>query len=239
MIEVYDEYKSENEIEDNRLIDYIKNNIDFKIPIRDIEMVIKYRLSKYTLFRREWLSIDIFSYIDKFKRINGHDLDPNELSDIIVFFKDNNYSFNNTFAPQNSDYLLACVELDVLDISKVYKSLDYYSVYSNKNLKNKIYEWVLDNDFIFAVNNSYFNLFIKWIVENKQVDKFRNKIIELLEKGLPKVVTEFIIDEIDDDEIEILAAKALIHSRLKKKWQIDFKKFERIKSFKNFKRFNS
>jgi hypothetical protein len=231
LIQEYDEFKEDNNINDNKFIDYLISNIDFKIPIDNLEIVIKYKLFNNTLFNRAWLKYDIFYYMD------DYDLTNEEIKEILIFFRDNNYDFND-IESGSSNYLLLGVELGILDISKVYKSLNYYSVYNNK-VKNKIYKWVLDNDFLFAVNNDYFNLFIKWIVENKQVDKYRGKIIELLEKGLPKIVTEFIIDEIDDDEIEILAAKALIHSRLKKKWQIDFKKFERIKSFKNFKRFNS
>jgi len=235
LIENYYNYCEENDIKDYKFIKYLLSNIDFKFPINDLDMVIKFNLADHIIFNKYWLKLDLFVFLEDFNPKE----DEIAITKIIRLFRDNGYNFNDISNSRATAHLKICIKEGLIDISNVYKSLDYYEVYNDNSIKDEVFNWVLDNDFDYAISNNDFNLFVKWVVSNNKVDKYRSKIVNALERGLSKSSTEFIIDEIDDDEIEILAAKALIHSRLKKKWQIDFKKFERIKSFKSFKRFNS
>jgi hypothetical protein len=233
MISSYYEYCIDNDITDYKFIKYLLSNINFKFPIHERELgpVIDFDLTEHVIFNKNWLKLDIFAYLE--------DLEESKMIKVVKLFRDNGYKFRNINNSGSTSYIKICIKEGIIDISNVYKSLDYKVIYNDSEIKDDVFDWVLNNDFKFAIGGDYSNLFIKWIVSKNKVDKYRKSIINILERGISKSSTEFIIDEIDDDEIEIMATKSLIHSRLKKKWQIDFKKFEKIKSFKDFKRFNS
>ncbi len=225
---------SEGDTDDLKpLIEVLKeilDKYDFKFPSDDIE-ILELGLTSYVAFNDKWHKKD---FSDLFKSFKGKERD-----DLFKLLKDNGYDFKKF---GNIDNILEhFIKNEVLPLSEIYKLVKKWDLrHLDSDTSCKLYNWVLDNDFAFILTKADISkIFIKYIVVNEYLEKYKDKIIDALKKNLfKKEINDYIIDEIDDDEIDILAARNLISKRLQGKYQIDFKRFEGMMSFKDFKNIN-
>jgi hypothetical protein len=219
-----------NDIEEmTPLINLVKellNKYKFKFPVNDID-ILELGIINYVDFNKDWLKRDLSVAFGSLK--------AEEKETMFKFLKENNYDFKK-FGKIDIEYFVKNKILPLPEICNLIRDWDLTNL--DGDVSCLLYNWVLDNNFDFILTSVKISkIFIKYISVNEYIDKYRSKIVENLRNNkFKKEINDFIIDEIDDDEIDVLAARNLINKRLNKKYQIDFKRFEGMMSFKDFKK---
>lgn len=209
---------------------------EFKYDTDDLFTTVVNGMINYVNFNTDWLDDDIFDIFEDYGDEATYN-DKNIILDSILIFKKNGYKFTNV----RNKYLPLLLSTGVVNVGDVYKSINWDQF--NKNdvkITKTVYNWVLDNDFDYiTTHDTITKLFIDYIISNNLIDKYKSQIIKNLSdiNGLEFSIksTNYILDVVEDDDIDVAAARRLIHKRLHKKYQIDFKKFEGLKGFDEFK----
>jgi hypothetical protein len=107
----------------------------------------------------------------------------------------------------------------------------------NEELAPKIFFHILDNNI--RVSGEIYERIISFISKDTNLlTKYKNKILDDINKNrvVGRSMLEYILDSIDDDDIELACARKLLHRKILTKYDVEMRKkmLEKLMTFENF-----
>jgi hypothetical protein len=223
----------------SNLLKQVSKETGILIPIEDVGL--GYILNFNDLYK--YIDIDL-NDINLFEVLDEENIDIKKSAEIIKHFISKGYNYKR-FIDESSieggcseKYLLLLYNLDLIKIEDLLNLTDF----NEEDLPNKALIEILGKDI--KVDRSIYIAIIDYISkDSKLVSKYKDKILADINGGinLNRSDYDYILDKIDDDDIELACARKLIHKKILSKYDVDMKRrmLEHI-TFESFiKKFNN
>ena len=260
-VDIYDFIDVIFEDEDEQITDVIKDiyNTDLgksvSKVIRSILKDLKLKLRSDYNIPSELFSFDLKEYFEYNQSWNGQSLDnfihgkyDDDLKiKYITWFMTNGYNISK-YLRGNPPAIFRKINLEKVILSSINSISSWEGINSilSKESIDTIYDKVFKSHKSYIVSNSVVNqsfikFAIKWIKQNKLIKKYKNDIIECVNTKVGKTsfnkdMLNYIIDNIDDDDVEIACTYKLLHPRVAHKFNFEMKRkvLEHIKYWNQF-----
>lgn len=189
---------------------------------------------------------DLYQYVDYdlnkndvnlFYRFYQEDIEQEKGVEILKYYISKGYDVKKYLDSRYSEgYTSILYKLDILSIDDLLDSKDY-SWMEDDELAPKVYFYILDNNI--RVIGEIYERIISFISKDANlVTKYKDKILDDINKNrvVGRSMLEYILDSIDDDDIEMACARKLLHRKILTKYDVEMKKkmLERLSSFDDF-----
>lgn len=214
------------------------NKYEIKIPVitDNLEVLIVTDLYKYSNFVPSKYKDDIFDIL-----CNADQNDDTTI-EVISWLISNGYDIKKHLKSYYAkDFLIPLFKLKIVSIVDLIKGgvdLDNCT-----ELHNDITINLLDNLSVYVRELSYNQNLFSLLFDNLSDDnnlllKYKSDILKFIALLTERSKLEYILDSIDDDDIEMACARKLLHRKIISKYDVEMKKkmLEKLVSFKNFKK---
>lgn len=189
---------------------------------------------------------DLYQYVDYdlnkndvnlFYRFYQEDIEQEKGVEILKYYISKGYDVKKYLDSIYAEgYTSILYKLDILSIDDLLNSKDY-SWLGDDELAPKVYFHILDND-IRVIDEIYERIISFISKDSNLVTKYKDKILDDINKNrvVGRSMLEYILDSIDDDDIELACARKLLHRKILTKYDVEMRKkmLERLSSFDDF-----
>ena len=227
----YDLFSSVNRIT-TKFFDVVKsilkeNDMMFKDDDYFDTMIYDFDLKDYIIFNKGWNSSDI-NYI-----INSKEKE--KALSYVGWFIANGYDITRYFKGAVPE-LLKKLDVEKIIVNNITSIDNWSSMIQSLTPRqvNSVYKKILKGDKKPIIVNSlkgdsFIKSVVKWIVEEDNVSEYKKDILDLINYPdrnyqLNKSVIDYILDNIEDDDIETACVYRMIHPRISKKYNFEMKR---------------
>lgn len=174
--------------------------------------------------------------VDLFYRFYQEDIEQEKGVEILKYYISKGYDVKKYLGDYSEGYTSILYKLDILSIDDLLNSKNY-SWMEDDELAPKVYFYILDNNI--RVIGEIYERIISFISKDANlVAKYKDKILDDINKNrvVGRSMLEYILDSIDDDDIELACARKLLHRKILTKYDVEMRKkmLERLSSFDDF-----
>lgn len=174
--------------------------------------------------------------VDLFYIFNNIDMGQEKALEILKYYISKGYEVKKHLGRYSEDYSTSLALMGIIGIEDLLNS-DDFSWVENDELAPKIFFHILDNNI--RVSGEIYERIISFISKDANLlTKYKDKILDDINKNrvVGRSMLEYILDSIDDDDIELACARKLLHRKILTKYDVEMRKkmLENLMTFENF-----